>query len=200
MRDRETNKRDIVMAGYAGETAAVICARESRELLKQKFREDYVEKMTEYYDCSCDIEDIGKRLIDMGIGIVTDIEADKTSDIIPTFAAMAPHAYVRTIGVYGVLPELYETAQLFGCGCRIEKRKIPVRQTSVEVCELTGTDPYRSEGRGCLIVCGADLKGELLEQELRKKGIPAGCIGYLCDGHDKLVVDDPERVEFINRR
>ncbi len=98
---------------------------------------------------------------------------------------------------YGYLGALYELAQERGCGLRIRIRQIPVMQTTVEICELCGLNPYRLPtcGRLELTKDPNRIMEELTDAQRRM----AACIGYLTDDHDKLIVDKTH-IEYINKR
>ena len=162
--------KDIVAAGYAGETGAVRLSQERRELILTRFREDYADRMCRLYPNIPDRTELERY-------------AESPDDI-------------SEIGEGGALTALYDMLKVRRCGCRIERKKIPVRQTTIEICELLGLDPYRLEGRGYVILTD---DGEKLENDLRARGYPAGCIGRLSDDLDKLIIDHPDKIEYLSR-
>ena len=99
------------------------------------------------------------------------------------------------VGEGGILAALYLAAKERKCGLRIALRKIPVRQDTIELCELYGLNPYRLFSRCAVYFCG---NGERLAEQLREKGIPAARIGRLTRGLDKVITDKTE-TEYLNR-
>ena len=98
-------------------------------------------------------------------------------------------------GEGGILAALYRAAKERKCGLRIALRMIPVRQDTIELCELYGLNPYRLFSRCAVYFCG---NGERLAEQLREKGIPAARIGRLTGGLDKVITDKTE-TEYLNR-
>ena len=98
-------------------------------------------------------------------------------------------------GEGGMLAALYRAAKERKCGLRIALRKIPVRQDTIELCELYGLNPYRLFSRCAVYFCG---NGERLAEQLREKGVPAARIGRLTRGLDKVITDKTE-TEYLNR-
>ena len=98
-------------------------------------------------------------------------------------------------GEGGILAALYLAAKERKCGLRIALRKIPVRQDTIELCELYGLNPYRLFSRCAVYFCG---NGERLAEQLREKGVPAARIGRLTRGLDKVITDKTE-TEYLNR-
>ena len=98
-------------------------------------------------------------------------------------------------GEGGILAALYRAAKDRKCGLRIALRMIPVRQDTIELCELYGLNPYRLFSRCAVYFCG---NGERLAEQLREKGIPAARIGRLTRGLDKVITDKTE-TEYLNR-
>ena len=89
--------------------------------------------------------------------------------------------------------------------CMIDK--IPVKQETIELCELFRLNPYylMSGEESVLIVCS---KGSYLIQKLKEKGINASCIGFLTGNNDKVLrfgdhlryLDRPREDEFLRYR
>ena len=96
-------------------------------------------------------------------------------------------------GVFGALWELAEGANL---GLEVDFKKIPIRQETVEVCEVCGVNPYEMKSGGSLLMTSDD--GERIVQALAAAGIPAVIIGKLTDGLDRIVRNE-EEVRFLDR-
>ena len=98
-------------------------------------------------------------------------------------------------GEGGILAALYLMAKERKCGLRIALRSIPVRQDTIELCELYGLNPYRLFSRCTVYLSG---NGGRLAEQLREKGVPAECIGRLTRDLDKVITDKTE-TEYLNR-
>ena len=75
-------------------------------------------------------------------------------------------------------------------GVRIFLDRIPIRQETVEVCDLLGVNPYLLMSQGTLLMA-ADEEMRILE-EFAAAAIPAAVIGYFTDGSDRVVINDGE--------
>ena len=63
----------------------------------------------------------------------------------------------------------------FGLGFEMDLRKLPIRQETVEVCEVFDLNPYRLQSQGCILLTAPS--GPKLLQNLEREGIPAALIG-----------------------
>ena len=96
-------------------------------------------------------------------------------------------------GVYGALWEMAEGA---GTGLMTDLKKIPIRQETVEVCEVCGVNPYEMRSCGSLLIATQD--GEELVAALEEAGIPATVVGRLTEGQDRIV-QNGEETRFLDR-
>jgi len=124
-----------------------------------------------------------------------------------TVQIVEPDAYFRVIGYGGIFTSLWDMAESTGRGMEIMIDKIPVKQETIELCELFRLNPYylMSGEESVLIVCS---KGSYLIQKLKEKGINASCIGFLTGNNDKVLrfgdhlryLDRPREDEFLRYR
>lgn len=134
------NVTKLYMAGFAGSLGAARFASENTDLLKSRFREDYIREQL-------------KTLLE-------DAEITETTDAEPIT----------------VIDEIYRIAHDEKRGLEVRLRDIPIRQFTIEVCELAGLDPYHLETRARIwLGDNADNKN-------------AACIGCTYDGLDVLFV------------
>ena len=168
---------DIVAAGHAGEAGAVRIAREKFSDMLRRFRKDYAEHL-------CEETKAAERLAELisAGGAAASLGETGSCICIPA-------------GEGGVLAALYRAAKERKCGLRIMQKKIPVRQDTIEVCEMYGLNPYRLYTRSALFLCE---NGARLAEKLRERGIPAERIGHLSAGLDKIIEDKTE-TEYLNR-
>ena len=168
---------DIVAAGHAGEAGAVRIAREKFSDMLRRFRKDYAEHL-------CEETKAAERLAELisAGGAAASLGETGSCICIPA-------------GEGGVLAALYRAAKERKCGLRILQKQIPVRQDTIEVCEMYGLNPYRLYTRSALFLCE---NGARLAERLRERGIPAERIGRLTAGPDKIIADKTE-TEYLNR-
>ena len=96
----------------------------------------------------------------------------------------------------GIFSALWELAEKGDVGIEIDLKKIPVRQETIEICEILGANPYELYGAGSLlIVCN---QGNSLLQELEKQEIPAVIIGKITKEKGKVLLNGDE-VRFLDR-
>lgn len=96
-------------------------------------------------------------------------------------------------GIFGALWELAEGA---GAGLRIDMRKLPLRQETVEVCERCGLNPYELLSGGCLVMTSWDGTG--LAAALEEAHIPAAIVGKVTEGNDKILING-EEIRYLDR-
>ena len=81
-------------------------------------------------------------------------------------------------------------------GIEVDLKKIPVRQETVEICEVLGVNPYELYGAGALLIVSD--KGNQLLHELEKQQIPAAIIGKVTKENGKVILNG-EEVRFLDR-
>ena len=96
----------------------------------------------------------------------------------------------------GILGALWELAEGSGVGLRIDMRRIPLRQETVEVCECCNVNPYELLSGGCLIMTTESGAG--LVSALEREQIPAVTIGKITSGRDRILVNGDE-VRYLDR-
>ena len=87
----------------------------------------------------------------------------------------------------GVFAGLWEMAQKAGCGLKVDLKKIPMRQETIEICEFFEINPYQLLSGGALLL--STDNGEKLVTELLENGIPAAIVGALESSNDKIIAN-----------
>ena len=77
-----------------------------------------------------------------------------------------------------------------GVGITADLKKIPIRQETIEVCEVFDFNPYRMMSSGSMLI--GCRNGNLLVEELEKSGISAAVIGRANETNDRVIVNDYE--------
>lgn len=96
----------------------------------------------------------------------------------------------------GIFAALWELSAGSGCGLDIDMRAIPIRQETVEFCEIMALNPYEEASAGGLLVVTQNT-GKLLEA-FNREHIPAVVIGYLTSDNDKKLVNGDE-IRYLDR-
>ncbi|MCR5556393.1 MAG: hydrogenase maturation factor [Butyrivibrio sp.] len=90
----------------------------------------------------------------------------------------------------GVFAGLWEFGSRAGTGLKVDLKKIPLRQETVEICEFFEINPYQLLSGGALLM--ATDNGEKLVSALEEEGIPAAIIGTLEEGKDRILINGDE--------
>lgn len=156
---------DIVMTKWAGMEGAACLAKNGKNELLEKYKEE---------------------LVDNAIELSNKISVLEEAFIASKNSAMYMHDVTST-GVYGALWEL-------SCGIKhgieVDLQQIPIKQEIVEVCEFYDANPYLLPARGALLVVVED--GMKLVEEYVKAGIDANVIGKVCKHNNKIVNNEDE--------
>lgn len=163
--------QDIVVSKWIGLQGTAVVARRNRERLLERYPAYFVEEA-------------------MGF--------DRYLSILPE-AAVAVEAGVCAMhdasegGIFGALWEMAEEA---GVGMRVDMRKLPLRQETVEVCECCNLNPYELMSGGCLLMTAPD--GPALLAALEKAGIPGTIVGKVTAGNDRVLLCGDE-IRYMER-
>lgn len=162
--------QDLVVAGYAGYAGAVRIVGLRREELLSQFSEAYLERIT--MDGSGIWNGTPDRWNALG---VTDGEP---------------------AGEGGILTALWNLSGDHGMGIEFSLRLIPVRQSTIEICERYGLNPYRLYSEGCQLFA-ADHGGQLV-RILECEGSCGAVIGRVIRGSSRIV-DHGEHTGYLER-
>lgn len=141
-------------------------------------------------------ERLGKRLpvyiVENGISMEKEISVLPESRI----AMEAGTAGMHDVSRGGIFSALWELAERGNVGIEVDLKKIPVRQETIEICEVLGVNPYELYGAGALLIVSD--KGNQILYELEKQQIPAAIIGKITDDHGKVILNG-EETRFLDR-
>lgn len=112
---------------------------------------------------------------------------------VPEAAVAVRHGVTAMLHVEegGIFGALWEFAEGVGLGVEVQVKSIPVKQETIEICELYNKNPYQLPSAGCLLM--VTEQGERLRRELEQAGIPAVVIGRLTEGNDRVLLHDEEK-------
>ena len=148
-------EQDLVIAGYLGLSGTRAIAAEGESELQKRFSPRFVrdcKRLSEQSGCSETEKELLAELIRCG-AVKSWYEA----------------------GEGGIMTALWNYFNEFGLGFELELRKLPIRQETVEVCEVFDVNPYRLESEGCVLLTAEN--GGVLAEALEQKGIHAVVVG-----------------------
>lgn len=156
---------DIVMTKWAGIEGTSIIAESKADILLEK---------------------LPKCLIETASSFKQYLSIVPEARIAAENGATAMHD-VTEGGIFGALWEIGEAS---GTGIIADLDKIPIKQETIEVCEVFNINPYMLISSGSLLI--GCQHGYHLVEELLRNGIPAAVIGRAAGGNDRVVVNGEE--------
>ena len=157
---------DLVMTKWAGLSGvAELVGDETRSGLRSRFTEGFLDQAAE------------------GVQVMSS-----TADA--EFAIAQGVTALRSVGAKGVFGALWEMGEASGAGLRVDLKKIPIRQETIEICEYFDCNPYLIASDGVLLAGTPD--GARLVERFASKDIPAAVIGTVTDGQGRVVINGDE--------
>ena len=96
----------------------------------------------------------------------------------------------------GFLAGLWKMAEASQTGLEVDLRKVPIRQETIELCEIFDLNPYKLYSEGALLI--GIQGGEAFVQECRRQGWMAAVIGQTNRGNDRLLYSG-ENARYLER-
>lgn len=164
--------QDLIIAGSIGLTGAALAAKHGEKAVRERFSTQYAE-----------------QIFTLDQGLLSQKEAEEigretgVSDMEPVEEG-------------GVMNCLWRLLEAYGLGCSIELRAIPLRQETVEVCELFDLNPYRLHSGGCFLMAADSGFGAA--RELKRRGFEAAVIGTVKTGPARRLLNG-EIETFLDR-
>ena len=158
--------QDLVVTKWIGLEGSAIVASEKEQELKEKLPSELVETAKSFADLLSVVDD-AKVAMKVGVSAMHDVTEG---------------------GIFGAL---WEMAEASGVGLDIDLKKIPIRQETIEICEVYDINPYLLISSGAMLI-GTD-HGSRLVEELTRAGIHASVIGYAVEGRDRIVRNGDEK-------
>jgi len=152
--------QDIVVSKWIGIEGTSIIAKEKEAELLKRFPASFVEQ-AKRFDEYILILDEAATAMKSGVSAMHDVTEG---------------------GIFGAL---WEIAEASGVGLDIDMKKIPVRQETIELCEVFDLNPYMLISSGCLIMVADN--GLDLVTALEREGIKGTVIGKVTEGNDRLI-------------
>ena len=157
--------QDIVITKWIGLEGTSIAAKEKEAELLERFAPSFVET-AKHFDQYLSVVPEAKIAKEWGVSAMHDITEG---------------------GVFGALWEMGSGSNV---GLDIDLKKIPIRQETVEVCELLGLNPYILMSSGSMMIATDDGYG--LVRKLNQAGIEASVIGKATDKNERILRNGEE--------
>ena len=151
---------ELVITKWIGLEGTAILASEKRDFLKERLPADIVNAAFDFSEL---------------------MNVMPESEIAREVGVSAMHD-VTEGGIFGAL---WEMGVASGVGFEVDINKIPVRQETIEICEVFDINPYMLMSSGSMLI--GTPKGNLLVDMLESAGIHASVIGYVIEGADRIV-------------
>ena len=163
--------QDILLTKWIGLAGTVVLAKAEQETLEKR---------------------LPAYIVDNGISMEKDVSVLEESRIAMEVGASGMHDVSRG----GIFSALWELAEKGNMGIEVDLKKIPVRQETIEICEVLGVNPYELYGAGALLIVSD--KGNQILHELEKRQIPAAIIGKITEENGKVILNG-EETRFLDR-
>ncbi len=157
---------DIVMTKWAGLEGTSILAKEKEAELSARLPKQLIKKAQDF-DAMLSVLPEAAVAVKSGVAAMHDVTEG---------------------GIFGALWEMAESS---GIGLEIDLKKIPLKQETVEICELFDINPYGLIASGAMLMAAED--GNRLVMDLERAGIPAAVIGKASAGNDRVLYQGEER-------
>lgn len=99
--------------------------------------------------------------------------------------------YIDNLGTGGIYEGLSNLASFLNCGFEVDLKEIPIRQETVEACNIMDVNPYMMRSAGSVVFAASNPDDYI--KELEDKGIPVSIIGKLSKNKDKIIMIDDEK-------
>lgn len=156
---------DVVVTKWIGLEGTSIIAREMKDVLLGRFNPSFVDKAADFI---------------------------KYLSVVPDSAVAVKHnvTAMHDVTEGGIFGALWEVAEASRTGLRIDLRSIPVRQETIEICEVFGINPYQLISSGSMLITSPN--GHEIADELKEAGINAAVIGKVTEGNDRILINGEE--------
>lgn len=158
--------QDLVVSKWIGLEGTAILAAEKEEKLLAELPSEIVETAKGFGKLLSVIPD-SRVAMEIGVSAMHDVTEG---------------------GIFGAL---WEMAAASDVGLEVDLKKIPIRQETIEVCEVFDINPYMLMSSGAMLI-GTDHGSQLVEA-LKRTGIHASVIGRATEGNDRVILNGEER-------
>lgn len=182
---------ELVVAGAIGLEGTALIARQEYARLRMHFSESFLRECQGLWSESAKREKAKREKAVQSLGEcekqAQQMTASETSDSVSLWElakeAGATALYAMNEG--GFLCALWKMAEASQVGLEMDFTKVPIRQETIEICEIFDINPYRLRSGGALLI-GVPA-GEGLVHKLHRMGVMAAVIGQANAGNDRLL-------------
>lgn len=163
--------QDILLTKWAGMGGTIVLSKKEQDRLEKR---------------------LPSYIVENGIALEKELSVLPESRIAMETGALGMHDVSRG----GIFSALWELAEKGNVGIEVDLKKIPIRQETIEICEILGVNPYELYGAGALLIVSD--KGNQLLYELEKQQIPAAIIGKITKENGKVILNG-EETRYLDR-
>ena len=161
---------EIVICGQIGKAGTSLICNLKRDVLYSK---------------------LNNRFVDSGLDMLA-FGPDSSDIMLPDTIS----AITIPVGEGGLYKALFSLWQLAGLGFSIEYSLVPVKQVTIEACEIFDLDPWQLLSGKCSLFITDHP--EALKRHFKEQGVICETIGHMLPGKDKLICHR-ENVSRLNR-
>lgn len=158
--------QELVVTKWIGLEGSSILAKEKEEPLAKHLPNEIIQQAKEF-DRFLSVVPDSKVAMEVGVSAMHDVTEG---------------------GIFGAL---WEMAEASGVGLEVDLKKIPIRQETIELCEVFDINPYLLISSGAMLI--ATDHGSRLVEALKREGIHAAVIGYATEGNDRIIRNGEEK-------
>lgn len=158
--------QDLVVTKWIGLEGTSILAAEKEKELQSRLPAELVETAKDFSKLLSVVPD-SRVAMEVGVSAMHDVTEG---------------------GIFGAL---WEMGAASGVGLEVDLKKIPIRQETVEVCEVFDINPYLLISSGSMLI-GTDHGSQLVEA-LKRAGIHSAVVGRATEGNDRVILNGEER-------
>lgn len=158
--------QDLVVTKWIGLEGTAILVAEKKEELLAHLPADLVETAGDFSELLSVVPD-SRVAMENGVSAMHDVTEG---------------------GIFGAL---WEMAEASGVGLEVDLKRIPIRQETVEICEVFDINPYMLISSGTMLI-GTDHGSQLVDA-LERAGIHAAVVGRATAGNDRVILNGDER-------
>lgn len=181
-RQQKFGDLDIVMTGFAGLRGSVTLACVKYDQLRSRYPVSFLEAAKKQ-----------ERLIWQ---IPEAAPAGKSDDSGEYSFADREITGMYLLSKGGVLAGLWHLGEAAGVGLKIDRKSIPIKQETVEICNFFDVDPYKMQSEGCALLLAEN--GGRLRARLLKRNILSEVIGITAKNHDRVVING-EEIRYLEK-
>lgn len=168
---------ELVVACPVALKGTSVIAKNKKDKLAERFSAGFIQNCISLWD------DYGAQR-NVENETAADTQTGENS-IVWKIAQAAGASALYAMGEGGFLSALWKMAEASEVGLEADFRKVPIRQETIEVCEIFDLNPYKLQAEGAVLI--GIRGGEALVQRFRNEGFMAEIIGQTNSGNDRLL-------------